>query len=339
VDVVLVDADLGAPNLHTMMGIERPARSLTDLLGDTSIHLADVLSSTMIERLRLACGAAPILGVANPEFKKKERLIREISKVDADVLVVDLGAGVSLNVIDFFNAADIKVVVVTPQLTSIHNAYGFIKSSLHRLLQRAIAGKLGYDELFARSGWSEEKVEKLLERVVEFDPRYLSVFEPLIDSFTVSIFGNMLESQVEMNVMGAMKRMIRDFLSVDSCVIGALRRSPRIQDSINQRRPFMADNDLDANGHMMDKAARVLLTQDVTRVRDARRQATEAAEFLPSRRTEAAKRSGEPASSERDVVGARHGDEVAMAQTKDTLALLPELAEDAIDPPVQRYLL
>lgn len=280
-DVVLVDADLGSPNLHTLLGIERPQGSLGDLMSNRSLHLKDVLTKTDVPGLRLACGAAPILGMANPEFQKKQRLIREIAKTDAEVLVVDIGAGVSYNVIDFFNAADIRVVVVSPQITSMHNAYGFIKSSLHRLLQRSIAGKVGYSEIFQGGGWTEEKMDQLLARVASFDPRYLSVFEPLIDSFSVALVGNLLENRREANVMWAMRRMVRDFLRVDCHVVGALRRTSRVQRSVNERKPFMLDEKLGPNAQRILQTLTFLQRFDVASGRKGQAQAAEAAQGLP----------------------------------------------------------
>ncbi len=50
--------------------------------------------------------------------------------------------GVGYNELDLFNAAGFKVVVMTPQLTSLHNGYGFLKSSIHRMLQRLLGPEL-----------------------------------------------------------------------------------------------------------------------------------------------------------------------------------------------------
>jgi flagellar biosynthesis protein FlhG len=280
-NTVLVDADLGAPNLHTLLGIDHPRRSLGDLLDSSRMHLSDVLSETIVPNLRLACGAAPILGVANPEFQKKQRMLREIARLEADVLVVDIGAGVSYNVVDFFNAADVRVVVVTPQITSLHNAYGFIKSSLHRLLQRAIAGRAGYKEIFSGGGWSEEKIDKLLERVATFDPRYLNVFEPLIESFYVFLMGNMIEGEHEAKVLRAMRKMVRDFLCIECQVIGCLARSSIVQRSINTRRPFMLEGTLDANGERLMAAIKHLDGIDLTPSRKAVAQALASIGALP----------------------------------------------------------
>jgi flagellar biosynthesis protein FlhG len=281
---VLLDADLGAPNLHTLLGIERPTGSLGDVLSGSSKRLADVITPSEVPGLSLICGAGPILGVANPEFQKKQRLIREISQLEAEVLVVDLGAGVSFNVVDFFNAADVRIVVVTPQLTSLHNAYGFMKSALHRQLQRSIAGRPGYDDLFGQPGWSEEKIDQLLERVALFDPRYLDVFGPLIESFSIILLGNLLTSPKEAGVLFAMRRMVSDFLHVECQIAGGLLRDPKVETSINRRRPFLLERRLDANDEVLRALVAAIIEKDPEPDRAQRQLALEAATRLPKSR-------------------------------------------------------
>lgn len=281
---VLVDADLGAPNLHTLLGADLPEATVGDLLEDSSIHLGDLLVPTRVPGLQFAHGAAPILGVANPKFQQKQRLIRELQRLQAEVLVVDLGAGVSYNVVDFFIEADVKIAVVAPQITSMHNAYGFIKSSLHRLLQRAIAAKPGYESLFKSAGATEQRISQLFERVEKYDPSYLAVFEPLVSSFSVYLLGNMLENERELNVIRAMQRMVRDFLWVEATVAGGVFRDPRVADSVNKRRPFMLDHGRGASGEVIRRLVAATLALDLGPQRELLRIAASRAKELPKER-------------------------------------------------------
>src|SRR5439155_22079763 len=97
--------------------------------------LDDVAVATGIERLRLISGARDVLDAANPRHAEKQKLLRHIRSLDADYVVVDLGAGTGFNVLDFFLLADVGVVVLLPEPTSIENAYRFIKAAFFRRLQ------------------------------------------------------------------------------------------------------------------------------------------------------------------------------------------------------------
>lgn len=57
----------------------------------------------------------------------------------ADVVVLDLGAGVHRHTIDFFMRAHVGLVTVLPEPTSIENAYGFLKAGFLQLAE--VVGK------------------------------------------------------------------------------------------------------------------------------------------------------------------------------------------------------
>src|SRR5690349_21292293 len=73
--VVMLDADLGAPNLHTMFGIMRPQRTVEDFLAGRAATLEEVMHETAIPGLRLICGAGGALGSSNPAPEAKQRLL------------------------------------------------------------------------------------------------------------------------------------------------------------------------------------------------------------------------------------------------------------------------
>ena len=133
---ILVDMDLGGANLHTLMGIKSPPRTLNDFITRKYDSLEDICLSPDIENLRLISGAGEILSLANPKFAQKVKLIKNIFKLDADYILLDLEAGTSFNSLDFFLVAHKKIAVLTPQPTAIQNAYGFVRNSVYRRLSQ-----------------------------------------------------------------------------------------------------------------------------------------------------------------------------------------------------------
>jgi flagellar biosynthesis protein FlhG len=75
------------------------------------------------------------------EFFIKNRMAKDITKLVADFIILDLGAGTSYNVVDFFLLSYRGIVVVRPEITSILNAYSLLKCAVFRLLYRAFPGK------------------------------------------------------------------------------------------------------------------------------------------------------------------------------------------------------
>src|SRR3978361_1503773 len=92
--VVMLDADLGATNLHTMFGIMRPQRTVEDFLSGRSATLDEVALATPIPGLRLIAGAEGALGSAHPTFQSKQKLLGELAKLPVACLLYEGVCGV-----------------------------------------------------------------------------------------------------------------------------------------------------------------------------------------------------------------------------------------------------
>src|SRR5688572_9272529 len=74
--VVLVDGDLGTPNLHTFVGVDAPAVSLSDVIARRVASLEDAAVETGIDRLRLVSSARNALDADSLRHFQKTRLLR-----------------------------------------------------------------------------------------------------------------------------------------------------------------------------------------------------------------------------------------------------------------------
>ncbi len=134
--VVLVDADLGGANLDTLLGCPRPQLDLGDFFARRVPNLDAACVETDIPGLRLLAGDPDTLGAANPHHAQKKKLIRHLRKVHADLVILDLGAGSTFNVVDLFLAADERLCVTQPEPTAIQNAFAFLKAATLRDIER-----------------------------------------------------------------------------------------------------------------------------------------------------------------------------------------------------------
>jgi flagellar biosynthesis protein FlhG len=132
--VVLVDLDLGAANLHTYLGITKHTASIADFILKRTTSLKDILIDTPVENLKIISGAEFVPGMANPAHWMKLKIIRHVKSLPADYIIIDLGAGVHFNTLDFFGLSDRGIVVTAPEPGAVMNAYSFIKAALFRQL-------------------------------------------------------------------------------------------------------------------------------------------------------------------------------------------------------------
>jgi len=172
--VVLFDADLGTANLHILSGIT-PSRTLYDVTHGTA-GIADVITEGP-EGLGLVAGGSGICQLANLPRHRRFYLISELEKLEqcVDVLVVDTAPGISGQVTDFLRGTDLSLVMVTPDLTAITDAYGLIKALLAEteggvdrfgLMANMVRGVRQAENLFAR-------LSSCVRRFLDFDLEYM----------------------------------------------------------------------------------------------------------------------------------------------------------------------
>lgn len=259
-NVVLVDADLGAANQHTLFGLKGTGPTVQSFLEHEDESLEAARVETGVRRLSLVRGAAAVYGAANPSFGQKERLLRHVLALDAEIIIVDVGAGTGFNQLDLFNAADIKIVVMTPQLTSVENAYGFVKGAVYRALWPVLR-TYGFEFLLesARPGDETTRLPALLKDAVECSPKLEAEVHEVLRTFRVHLFGNMVNTSRETPVFGAVGKMMRDFLAIETAVLGHARVSLGVHASINERRPVLIDRRDDDASVTFWRAARSLV--------------------------------------------------------------------------------
>ena len=160
--VLVMDADLGLGNIDVLLGV-RPRRTLQDVI-DGRAGIRDVLLQGP-GGVTFLPGGSGISELTTLEVAQKLALVDAINELAAeyDTLLVDTGAGISPNVLYFNQAATEVVTVVTPEPTSIADAYGMIKV-LH---QRGRKGPIYVLVNMARNGFEAVHVFQRLAMAAE----------------------------------------------------------------------------------------------------------------------------------------------------------------------------
>ncbi len=123
--VVLMDADLGLANVNVVLGMI-PKYNLYHLIRRQKT-MREIIMETNYG-ISIVAGASGFSKIANLNEEERQGFVEELSELsNADVVIVDTGAGVSNNVLSFVAAADEAIIVTTPEPTAITDAYGIIK--------------------------------------------------------------------------------------------------------------------------------------------------------------------------------------------------------------------
>lgn len=125
--VIILDADFGLANIEVMLGI-RPKYSLADLMFKGK-DLKDIITMGP-ENIGFISGGSGIQELTNLSRDQIIFLTQTLYELDsiADVIIIDTGAGIADNVLEFVAASAEILLVVTTEPTSITDAYALLKT-------------------------------------------------------------------------------------------------------------------------------------------------------------------------------------------------------------------
>ena len=125
-NVLILDADLGLGNLDILLGLAPKYNLSHVIMGEKRIDEVIVEGPGQMKILPAASGIQEMTRLSRDQ---KIGILYELDQLlDAvDVLLIDSAAGISANVLDFSVSAHETMVVVTPEPTSITDAYALMK--------------------------------------------------------------------------------------------------------------------------------------------------------------------------------------------------------------------
>jgi flagellar biosynthesis protein FlhG len=241
--VVLFDGDLGGPNLHTFLGLAAPSVGLADFVRRERQTLGEVAVPTGVPRLRLVSGARNPLDVESLRHFQKTRLQRAVLDLEADVVLIDLGAGTTLTVLDLFSLADRGVLVILPEPTSVENCYRFLTAAFVRRLRR-LARSLGYDGvvdlvLAHRPAARARRPGEILDEIERIDAFAAEALRGHLEQFLPALVVNQVRDHADERLGGAMQAVCDRLLGIPLRFAGSIPYDPMLVRSIKSRVPFV----------------------------------------------------------------------------------------------------
>jgi flagellar biosynthesis protein FlhG len=165
--VLVIDADLGLANVEIVFGV-KPKRHVGDLL-NPDVAAEDVLIEVR-PRIHILPAASGVQQLTQLGEEDKLRLIDALDAVSErfDLVLIDSGAGIGDNVLFFVGVAQEVVLVVTPEPTSLVDAYAAVKvlSQQMGLKDFGVVVNSVVDEMAARD---------VFQKLVALADRFLSV--------------------------------------------------------------------------------------------------------------------------------------------------------------------
>lgn len=240
---LVIDLDLGAANLHTLVGVPYPKKGFSDFVRKKIPHLEDAVVETPLSNLFLISGAQDNFDIANLPYEQKLKTLRAISKLDYDRILLDLGAGTSFNTLDFFLISQNGIFVTTPEPTSIENVYRLIRSIYFRQIRHSFNAadfKIVEQEVEGTFGGSAvNKPDCMMQIIARMHP---DIYGKLLDDFNSYRF-KLIINQMRKHDNAALGlqicRMVEKHLGLYLEFAGNVAFDEHVHDAICQQAAFL----------------------------------------------------------------------------------------------------
>jgi flagellar biosynthesis protein FlhG len=255
--VVLADLDVGGADAHILFGLLHPRLTLTDFIHRRIDDLEAIAEPAAAHPgLRIIPGTGETLATANLPFAKKQRLIKHFRRLDADIIIVDIGAGTNYHSLDFFLMADHYLAVATPDPTSVLDLYRFIKlAAIRRVLSGFLARGAVSDALCDRDFGS---IEEVVEQVRTADPNAPETAARMLAAFQPLLIVNRLSGGSRVNVL-QLKRLLKEYVGGDLAMLGEVPDDPAMTRSVRAFLPVVESEPAAVSSAALRHAAGALL--------------------------------------------------------------------------------
>ena len=226
--VVLVDLDLGASNLHLVIGQHPGVASLGSWFTEKS-QFKDIIQPTDYQNVSFIAGDSQIPDLTSLKHAQKIKLIRNLKNIDTDYLILDLGAGTHQFILDMFLLSPQGIIVSAPAVTATLNGYLFLKNAVFRLLYTTYKKKTPGRELLdnlKKNSTSMQKlyIPQLVQALGRVDPDTTQLFVSRMQQFRPRLVMNMIENPADASKAQRIKTSCNQYLGLEIDFLGIMYR-------------------------------------------------------------------------------------------------------------------
>lgn len=234
-DVLIFDADFGAPNLHLQFGIKSPKKHLySGLVANGSLEPLE----TTIENSSLKA----IFGISNNSaglsLEYAQGLAQEISNRHSGLMIMDAAAGASADVTQLMGFSNFNIIVLDPDPKSVENAYSLVKTYVLMILKRffmPIPEAVQYIEGNARKGIT---LPQLIQKLEKFDKGTAEKAEAYFKKNRFGLILNNARFKDDVNLGEKFSAVTKKYLNIESIFLGYVVDDFHIKQSAMKLNPI-----------------------------------------------------------------------------------------------------
>jgi flagellar biosynthesis protein FlhG len=263
--VLLIDADPAGAELHTALGLSQPAsRQGSDEAEEEDLTAVStqVPGLSLVPQLYRAGSTVPV------RPGRKARWARELRHLEADYVVLDLGAGTQPSTLDLFLTADFGICVSTPEPPSVEASYRFVRAAFVRSLRRALVKdrfKLRLVERAEAELGPLPSPQDLVRVIARYDSSLGALAASELARIRPRLVINNARLRPDTDLGLAMCDLAARHLGARFDYVGHIEQDDAVWLSVVHRRPLLIDSPTSKSARNLERIARRLLALAASR--------------------------------------------------------------------------
>jgi flagellar biosynthesis protein FlhG len=256
-DVVVVDADPFGSNLHAVLGLEAPPLVLHEGEDPTAPPVA-----TTVPGLSLLPAALDPMTATPVRASRGAHLLREVRKLDADYVILHLGASTHSASLDAFLQSDVSIAVSAPEPQAVEATYRFVRALYARNLRRALMKERYKLRLVERALHALPPLAspwQLIAEIKRFDDAVAKVAAQELGRFLPRLVLGQTRLKSDLELGPAMAAISERFLGIPLDYLGHVEHDDAVWLTTRRRQPLLIDSPTSKSARNLERVARRIL--------------------------------------------------------------------------------
>lgn len=261
---LVVDLDLSCANLHTTLGMHPQTVGIKDYF-EFQKPLKDLCVPTPIPHLQLLQGFWDQWSPVQLSTGQISKFMDDLRCMSFDAILIDLGPGATHSNLEVFRKADNRLIVTSPEPTSVEKTYRFIEAYVWENVQSYIPEN---QKEAALKLFSEYRTNPIKPKISALQFLSDQIGNQMIDPSllmknSVSVLVNETRSALDQNLGHAIKSVCFKFFQLPVEDLGFLDHDNAVWQSVRNREPFLVAKPFTPLSGQLLHVAKLLTTKDL----------------------------------------------------------------------------
>jgi len=268
--VLLIDTDPAGAELHTALGLGQlsslssgPSGQAASLqAGDDSEEDDLTAVPTQVPGLSLVPQVYRVGSTVPLRPGRKARWARDLRNLEADYVLLDLGAGTQPATLDLFLSADFGICVSAPEPPAMEACYRFVRAAFVRALRRALVKdrfKLRLVERAEADLGPLPAPQALVHAIARYDTSLGQLAATELSRIRPRLVINNARLRADTDLGLAMGDLARRHLGVNFDYVGHIEQDDAVWLSVVHQRPVLIDSPTSKGARNLERIARRIL--------------------------------------------------------------------------------